>query len=118
MFHSAREVKVLDLLNKREDVAALVTAKALITATLFGDVERAGLLGVERAQPHPVAASAFQCNVLLDGVDDRHGASQPLNVVILDPHPLRLRPSANRGVLADVVESHALNQIPGDSRSE
>ena len=118
VFNRSRKVEVLDLLNKREDVAALVTAKALVTATLFGDVERAGLLGMERAQTHPVAACAFQGDVLLNGVDDRHGAPQPLDVVVLNPHPLRLRRSAIRGVLGDVVERRTLNQIPGDSRSE
>ena len=115
VFDSAREVEVLDLLDEREDVTPLVAAEALVSATLFGDVERARLLGVERAQANPVAACAFQSHVLLNDVDDRHGASQPLDVVVLNPHPLRLRPSAIRGVL---VERRTLNQIPGDSRSE
>lgn len=118
VFDCTREVEVLDLLDEREDVAALVAAKALVAATLFGHVERAGLFGMERAQADPVTAGAFQGDVLLNGVDDRHGAPQPLNVVILDPHPPRLRPSAIRRALADAVSLRTLTEAPDDSQSE
>ena len=82
----ARKIEMLDLLDEREDVAALVTAEALVATGFLADVERPALLGVERAQPDPVAPHAFQCDVLLDRVDDRHRRPQPLDVFVDDPH--------------------------------
>ncbi len=80
------EVEVLDLLDEREDVAALVAPEALVATGLLADVERPALLGVERAQPDPVAPDPLQRDVLLDRVDDRHRRPQPLDVLVDDPH--------------------------------
>ena len=82
----AGKIEVLDLLDEREHVAALVAAEALVAPRLFTDVERTALLGVERAEPDPVPSDPFQGDVLLDGVDDRHRRPQPFDVLVDDPH--------------------------------
>jgi len=83
---AAGEVEVLDLLDEREHVAALVAAETLVAPGLFADVERPALLGVERAQSDPVAPDPFQGDVLLHSVDDRHRRPQPFDVFVDDPH--------------------------------
>ena len=60
LLDGADEVDVLDLLDEREHVARRVAAEALVAAGLLADVERRRLLGVERAQPDPVAPDLAQ----------------------------------------------------------
>ena len=90
----ADEVDVLVLLHEREHVARLVAAEALVPAGLLTDVERGRPLGVERAQPDPVASGLAQGDELADDVDDRHRRAQPLDVVVSDRHGARVRPAA------------------------
>ena len=85
----ADEVDVLVLLDEREHVARLVAAEALVAPGLLADVERRRLLGVERAQPDPVAPDLAQRDELADDVDDRHRRAQPLDVVVGDRHRRR-----------------------------
>jgi hypothetical protein len=80
------EVDVVDLLDEREHVAGLVAPEALVAPGLLAHVERRRPLGVERAQPDPVAACALELDVLTDDVDDRRGRPYPLDVVVGDRH--------------------------------
>ena len=82
----AHEVDVVDLLHEREHVAGRVAAEALVAAGLLAHVERRRLLGVERAQPDPVAAGLAQLHVLRHDVDDRNRRADPLDVVVDDRH--------------------------------
>ena len=82
----ADEVDVLVLLDEREHVARLVAPEALVAPGLLADVERRRPLGVERAQPDPVATGLAQGDELADDVDDRHRRPQPLDVVVGDGH--------------------------------
>ena len=84
------EVGVLDLLHEGEHVARLVAPEAAVPTRFLTHVERGCSLGVERAQPDPVAAGAFELNVLADDVDDRHGRANPLDVVVSNRHARNL----------------------------
>ncbi len=86
VFDRPGKIEVLDLLDEREDVATLVATEALVAARFLADVERRALLGVERAQPDPVAPDPLQRDVLLHGVDDRHRRPKPFDVLVDDPH--------------------------------
>ena len=99
----ADEVDVLVLLHEREDVARLVAAEALVAPRLLAHVERRRPLGVERAQPDPVAPGLAQRDELADHVDDRHLRPQPLDVLVRDRHGCSL-PGADRAVCAAASE--------------
>ena len=82
----ADEVDVAGALDERDGVAGLAAAEAVVAPDLLADVERGGLLGVERAQPDEVATDLAQRDDLADHVDDRHRRLQPLDVAIDDRH--------------------------------
>ena len=75
------EGEVLDLLQEREDVAALTAAEAVVVAPCRADLERRGLLVVERAQPLEIAAAGVaQCDVLPHDLLDATGVANPFPV--------------------------------------
>ena len=81
--HGLHVGEVLDLLQEGEHVAALVAAEAVVVATAGADLERRGLLVVERAQPLEVAAAGVaQRHVLADDLLDATGVADPFPVRI------------------------------------
>ena len=82
----ADEVDVAGALDERDGVSGLAAAEAVVAPDLLADVERGGLLGVERAQPDEVATDLAQRDDLADDVDDRHRRLQSLDVAIDDRH--------------------------------
>ena len=77
---------MLELLYELEDVAGRAAAETAVAAHLLAHVERAALLGVERAQADPVSTDATQRDRCLDHVDDRHRRADPLDVFVHDRH--------------------------------
>ncbi len=56
--------------QEREDVAALVAPEAVVALAIGIDVERGGLLVVERAEADVVAARLLQRQVATDDLDN------------------------------------------------
>jgi hypothetical protein len=67
--HRLREVEVLELHEKFEDISALVTSETVVETLLSIDRKRGCLLLVERAQALPAAAPLFQTNVISHNLD-------------------------------------------------
>ena len=82
----ADEVEMLDLAHERDRVATDAAAEALEQAVLFVDVERAGLLRVERAQPDPSPPDPLELHVLRDDVTKVDGIADTLDVLVHDAH--------------------------------
>src|SRR5262249_30563614 len=78
----------LDLPHERDDVAPRVAAETLPESEPLVHPERGCLLGVERAQAHPADADPAEWHVLLDDLDEWHGGTNPLDVLVDDPHSL------------------------------
>ena len=80
------EAQVVDLHQERDDVAALAAAEAVERAVRRPDVERRGLLVVERAQPlQRAAARAAQRHVLAHQVVDPGPLADLRDVALPDP---------------------------------
>ena len=80
------EAEVLDLLDERDDVAALAAAEAVPGADGRADVEGRRLLVVERAQPlHRARTRGAQRDVLAHDVLDGRALLDERDVLGLDP---------------------------------
>src|SRR5690606_18992450 len=79
------EAQVFDLLDEGDDVAAFPAAEAVPEVACGGDVERGGLLVVERAQAFEgAAAGVAQLEVFADHVGDRGTLPYQCDVFIFD----------------------------------
>ena len=85
------EVETLDLADERDRVAALLAAEAVVEAELGVDREARGLLSVEGAEADESASGALERNVLADQRDDVGGLPNPRDVLVENPHGLRVR---------------------------
>src|SRR5437016_1457781 len=75
------EAELLDLPEKRDDIAVLEAAEAVEGVRLRVDGERRVAVVVERAATHQLVAVSFQPDVLPDYGNDRHldlDAAHPL----------------------------------------
>jgi hypothetical protein len=61
-------------------------SRSTCTDRSLAHVERRAALGVERAQPDPVAADPAQRDVLLDDFGDRQGRSKLFEILFDDRH--------------------------------
>ena len=77
---------MLDLLHKCKYVSRRVAPEALITASLFTNVERRGLFAVERAEADPVPTRSPQLHVLPDNIDDRDRCANAFDVIVGNSH--------------------------------
>src|SRR5207247_740030 len=83
---STDEVEVLDLTDERDRVAAELAPEALPEPLLLVDVERAGLLRMERAQTDPAATNPLQLNVLRSDLSKVDAVADTLDVLVDDRH--------------------------------
>ena len=80
------EVEVLHLAHEGDGVTARVASEALVAPEVGGDVERRGLLRVERAQALPALACALERHVLADQGDEIGRVAHAPDVVVDDAH--------------------------------
>ena len=77
-------VDAVDLFGEADGIAARPAAKAVKALGVRVDVERGGLLAVERTQAAIEAALPFQLHIAAHQIDDVGAAVQLFNVLVWD----------------------------------
>ncbi len=85
-FDGLDEIEMLDLADERDRVAVRLATEAVVPRELWVDVERRGLLGVERAEPEVAIADALEREVLAREGDEVGRVADPRNVLVEDSH--------------------------------
>ena len=73
--HSFQKVHIVVLFHKGDDIAALMTAKAIVHLLWPGDRKRRGFLIVKGAKPHIIASRTLQLYTLADDIHNVVGSA-------------------------------------------